>query len=201
MTLGRLITAASVLLALTALAQEPSPAAIRKFHERSETLRQGEIARLEHRLRGLASGAATSRSKGREIAQISSDLKALRSGQRTVVPSIDFPPEVGAIGRLPGLGGHVERVAASGEGASGDVLVTCYFPLQVVTVRNFQPVASKISRPVLLRLQGVDTRELRVGMDVPLPQTFVIVARDDSTTPGGDVFTARPFDPLTAASK
>src|SRR4051812_20573021 len=80
-------------------ADRPSPEQIKAFLERCETGRRGTILQLEHTLRGLRSQSSTSLATARRIKQVEEDLRRLRANTEPLVPTLTFPPKIGAIGR------------------------------------------------------------------------------------------------------
>src|SRR5437016_4432357 len=106
------------------------PAKVEAFLKLCESSRRGAILQLEHTLRGLRSQSPKSPQVTRQIAKIEEDLRVLRANKEPVVPTLGFPPEVGAIGRLPRLTCHVEQIVSDRE-----MLVRCFFPVKVTTVR------------------------------------------------------------------
>ena len=181
----------TVMLQPSGAAGAPAPPHIKTFLEQSQQLRQGTIAQLEHTLRGLKSGNIQASSRAGQIARIESDLAALRANQRFLVNTLSFPPEVGAIGRLPGLGVHVEQVLVPGE-----MLATCYFRVAVVDVKKFQPKLAAVKQPVLLLVEGVSTAGLEPGRDVQLAQTFEVKQRRSVVVDGlrKTALVVAPFD-------
>jgi hypothetical protein len=119
------------------------PANVEAFAKLCENSRRGAIMHLEHTLRGLRSQGSKSPDAARRIAAAEADLRVLRANKEPVVPPLGFPPEAGAIGRLPRLTCHVEQIVSDHE-----MLVRCFFPVKVTTVRHFQarPVDARGTR-------------------------------------------------------
>src|SRR5262245_6877204 len=88
---------------------------IEAFLKQCENSRQGAIAQLEHTLRGLQSQNAKTREVARRITNTQEELRVLKAKTHLVVPTLAFPPEVGAIGRLPGLSCHVDQILSQRE--------------------------------------------------------------------------------------
>src|SRR5690606_27861929 len=110
----------------------PDPA-IQKLFKHSEELRRGRIAKLEHQLRGLRRQPASAE-VARQITTAEDQLKALQARSAPVVPTLRFPIQDGAIGRLPELTAHVDQILGEDQ-----MLVTARFTIPVVVVRGYQP--------------------------------------------------------------
>jgi hypothetical protein len=172
-------------------AGEPTPAKIEAFLKSCESSRRGAVLQLEHKLRGLRRQSATSEQQ-RQIARAETELRLLRANERPVVPQLPFPPTVGAIGRLPRLTCHVDRVISADE-----ALVRCYFPVVVTTVRNFTARRETVVHAVRFVLRGLPTGDLRESSDREMLGVFEVVgkqkyqAADGSTS---DVYLLTEFD-------
>ncbi len=168
------------------------PPRIRAFLEEGEELRRGSIIRLEQELRALRARAADSPKAQRQAEKIAKDLQTLEANRTPLVPALKFPPEVGAIGRLPRLSCHVEQVLTGDQ-----MLVRCNFPLQVRTVKNFQPRYESISRPLTFLIRGLSTDKAREGGDLEMLEVFEIVGTHTYQTEAGQpqkVYVLTPFD-------
>jgi hypothetical protein len=133
---------------------------------------------LEHELRKQKNAAATERSPVR-ISQLEGRLKDLQSGQELIVPTISFPPQPGAIGRLPDDACYVEQVISPDE-----VLVRCHFRVPVTTVRNFRAYRDSVVQPVPAVVRGWK-RDLSEGQDTSTTEIFEVVGRERYATQGG----------------
>jgi len=176
------------------LAVKPAiaPAKIEAFLKLCETSRRGAILQLEHTLRGLRSQASKSPQVTRQIVKIEENLGVLRANKEPLVPALTFPPEIGAIGRLPRLACHVEQILSDRE-----MLVRCYFPVKVTTVRHFQARDEKIMQGVTLLMRGVPTSDAQEGADVEVPQVLEITGKQTYQTVEGRpsaVWVASDFD-------
>ncbi len=178
-----------VALALTAVGQlRPGTAAetvgvpprIEAFLDLCDTSRRGAIAQLEHRLRGLKSQERQSTESVRQIARVEKDLQALRANNEPVVPALRFPPEVGAIGRLPRLECHVDRVISERE-----MLVRSFFSVKVAAVEHFRARGETVVQPVSFLIRGMPTQKSQVGADIELSQVFEITATQSNKTADG----------------
>jgi hypothetical protein len=156
-----------------------APPKIAAFLKQCETSRRGAIAQLEHSLRGLQSQDASPETAGR-IAKIQADLRALRANKEPVVAPLAFPPERGAIGRLPRLHCHVNQVLSDRE-----MLVECYFPLRVSTVRHFQPRAETIEQAVTFLVRGVSTEGAEEGADLEVLDVLEVLGKQTYKTVDG----------------
>jgi hypothetical protein len=167
---------------------------VEAFLQECETARRGAIIRLEYQLRGLHAEQKKSQTKaiGRQIAKVEQDLRALRASQELVVPSLRFPVEVGAIGRLPRLTCHVDQVLANGE-----MLATCSFSFKVRTVEKRQARIETVVRPVSFLVRGVPTTQAHAGADLELLDVFEVTGRHTYETDAGKpstVLVIEPFD-------
>jgi hypothetical protein len=172
--------------------QAPSPARIKAFLETCETARRGEILQLEHTLRGLRSQSPTSPIAMRRIAGLEEDLRLLRANKEPLVPTLAFPPETGAIGRLPRLSCHIDQILGDEE-----MLVRCFFTLKVPAVRHFQAHAETVVQPVTFLLRGLRTQDLHEGTDSEFLQVFEIRGQQSYKNVAGRAQTAwvlSPFD-------
>ena len=183
------------------------PPKIAEFLQLCETSRRGAILQLEHTLRGLRAQHPQTQAVVHRIAEAEANLQILKANQEPVVPPLRFPPEVGAIGRLPRLACHVDQVLSENE-----MLVRCFFPVKVPTVRHYRGSLETISRPITFLVHGVPTREVQVGSDLELVQVFEIsAARTYRTTAGQnatalvlaefDMKTVEPFFQAGSASR
>ncbi len=153
---------------------------IETFLKLCETSRRGAIAQLEYTLRGLRSEQSKTRESARRIADIEEDLRVLRANKEPVVPTFFFPPDIGAIGRLPRISGHVEQILSDRE-----MLVRCFFTVRVTSVANFERRGETIERPVVFLIRGPSTRATHEGADLELPQVFEITGRRHYRTVDG----------------
>jgi hypothetical protein len=191
------LTIASML----ASAQEAAPAAavrpnIEAFVKTCENSRKGAIMQLEHTLRGLRASGAKSPDVIRQIAAAEADLRVLRAGKEPLVPSLGFPPEVGAIGRLPRLTCHVEQVLSSSE-----MIVRCNFPVKVTTVRHYQARGETVTQGITFLVRGMSTREAHEGTDLQILQVLEITGKQTYKTVEGKlntVWVLAEFDMKTA---
>ena len=157
------------------LAAGASAAAVRStsridaFVQVCEDARRGTIGQLEHQLRGLRSENAPSPRVSQQIAKIEANLQALRQNKRPIVPALRFPPEAGAIGRIPRLTCHVDRILSDRE-----MLVRCFFPVKVASVQHFQARGENITRPVAFLIRGLPTSQVNEGTDLELLQVFEV---------------------------
>jgi hypothetical protein len=169
-----------------------TPPKIEAFLKQCETSRRGAILQLEYKLRGLKSDGSKSLETMARAARIEKDLRALRSNKEPVVPAISFPPEIGAIGRLPRLTCHVEQVISDQE-----MLIRCVFPVTVATVRHFQAHRETVEQAVLFLIRGVSTKDVHEGADVEMLQVLEISGREGYKTVDGESRTVgvlREFD-------
>lgn len=173
-------------------AQDPIPRRIEEFLNQCETSRRGAIAQLEFELRGLRNQRTNSSAQARRIKTIESHLESLRAKKEPVVPALHFPPEVGAIGRLPQLTCHVDQIVGPDR-----TLVTCNFSLKVRTVRNYQARLETVTRPVSFLIAGLATKQFTEGADVPLLDVFEITGEHTYRSVAGKPITVlvlSPFD-------
>ncbi len=108
------------------------------------------------------------------------------------MPALRFPPEVGAIGRVPRLTCHVNQILSDDE-----MLVRCYFAVRVRTVKNFQARLETIHRPATFLVRGLPTDRYSEGADVQLLDVFQISGRHTYKSVDGkpvSVMVLRPFD-------
>jgi hypothetical protein len=166
-------------MAPPALAQAV-PAKIADFLELCESSRRGAIAELEHTLRGLRSQPGATRATRLQIARAEEQLRVLRANAKPVVPQLAFPPQVGAIGRLPGLSCHVEEIVSGDE-----MIVRCFFPVVVRTVKNFAPRGEKVTQEVMFVLRGLPTKKMHVGNDYEMLDVFEIAGKLERKGAGG----------------
>ncbi len=188
------------LLVVQALAAAPAqdgqsaaiPRKIESFLNHCETSRRGAIAQLEYTLRGLRAENPKTPEIDRQIADIEADLRRLRANKEPVVPAFYYPPDVGAIGRLPRISCHVDQILSDKE-----MLVRCFFPVRITTVKNYERRGETIERPVVFVIRGVPTRDAQEGSDIELSQVFEIVNRREYRTVEGRASSAlviSPFD-------
>lgn len=181
------------------------PPKIESFLKLCETSRRGSILQLEHTLRGLRADGSKSAETQHRIAKTEANLRALRANKEPVVPALKFPPEVGAIGRLPRLSCHVDQILSENE-----MLVRCFFSLKVTSVRHFQAEGEIIVRPVTFLLRGLPTGALHEGSELELLQVFEITGTHRYKTAQGrletvlvlsefDMEAVEPFFRATAA--
>ncbi len=156
------------------------PAKIARFLEHCETLRRGSILQVEHTLRGLRAGDANDAQTQRRIRRLEEQLRLLKSNRQPVIPELSFPPQTGAIGRLPGLVCHVEQVLSKRE-----VLVRCSFPVTIATVRNFKRYRETVDRPVDFLIRGLPTNRFQEGADQEMLAVFEVIARETYQTETG----------------
>jgi hypothetical protein len=189
-----------------ALAQKPAPIvpqrpataavqltpALKSFADECELLRRGTILRLEDSLRGLKSGHVKTLDNAGTIRQTETDLEALRSRSRMVVPMLRFPTRLGEIGRLPGGGAYVEQVIGPKE-----ALVRCSFRVNVVVTRNQQAVGEVVRQRPLYKMREEPTAEWGESNEVALTGTFQVVGTERYQTDDGHwaaVQVLKPFD-------
>jgi len=191
MNLVHLICLITVLPMQAAPPAPPSaPPRIARFLELCETTRRGAILQLEHELRKQKNAAATERSPVR-ISQLEGRLKDLQSGQELIVPMISFPPQPGAIGRLPDNACYVEQVISRDE-----VLVRCHFRVPVTTIRDFRAYRDSVVQPVPAVIRSWK-RRVAEGQDTATSETFEVIGRDRYATQAGatrTVLVLKPFN-------
>jgi hypothetical protein len=169
----------------------PIPPRIETFLRESEELRRGTIMRLEQQLRTLRAQPSSPDAR-QKVAKLTEDLRTLQSRKEPIVPTLKYPPAVGAIGRLPRLSAHVEQVLAGGK-----MLVRCDFSLKVRAVQNFRPRYETVFQPVTFLVDGVPAGEAHEGADLPLAQVFEITGTHSyrlTTGQARTVMVLRPFD-------
>ena len=160
------------LAAQAASRQEAPPAKIEAFLKQCETNRRGAILRLEHELRGLRQKGPQTPELIQRAKQIDEDLRSLYAGRHLVVPTLAFPPEIGAIGRLPRLSCHIDQ-AISGREVAG----RCFFTVVTPSVRRFRSESERVTQPVEVILRGVSAQGLHGGVDAEFSQVFEVVGR------------------------
>jgi hypothetical protein len=183
-----MLSAVGTLLICNLLAAAPQSAArplsvpprIEAFLNLCETSRRGAIAQLEFTLRGLRAETVKSPDSSRRIAEIEENLRVLRANRQPVVPTFYYPPDIGAIGRLPKISGHVDQILSDRE-----MLVRCFFPVRVTTVKDYERQSELIERPVTFLIRGMPTRDMQEGGDIELSQVFEIVGRRGYRTADG----------------
>lgn len=163
---------------------EAVPAHVEAFLKRCEDSRRGAIMQLEHTLRGLRSQGSKSPDATRRMAKIESDLRVLRANKEPLVAPLAFPPEIGAIGRLPRLTCHVEQVLSDHE-----MIARCHFPVKVTTVRHFQRRGETVTQGVPFLLRGVSTLEAHEGADFEMLQVVEITGKQTYKTVEGKLNT------------
>jgi hypothetical protein len=161
-----------------------APANVEAFVKHCETSRRGAIMTLEHTLRGLQARNAKTPEVTRHIAEVEADLRVLRSNKEPLVPPLGFPPEVGAIGRLPRPTCHVEQVLSANE-----MIVRCNFPVKVTTVRRYQAQGETVTQGLNFLVRGVSTREAREGADLQMLQVLEITGKKTYKTVEGKLNT------------
>jgi hypothetical protein len=163
-----------------ALARENIPPKIEAFLKHCETTRRGSILELEHTLRGLRRQSPQSAEVVRRIKEAQTNLETLQANEHPVVGTLAFPPQAGAIGRLPRRMCHVDQIVSERE-----MLVRCFFRVKVAAVRKFKAHGETVVPPVGFSVRGVATRDFHEGADVELPQVFEIGGRHTYETVGG----------------
>jgi hypothetical protein len=153
---------------------------IEAFLKLCETNRRGAILQLEHTLRGLQRQSPRSSEVVHRIDETQESLRALRANEHLVVGTLSFPPETGAIGRLPRLACHVDQILSERE-----MLVRCYFPVKVASVRQFRPRGETLMQAVAFTVRGVATQDFSEGADTETQQVFEITGRATYATVGG----------------
>lgn len=157
-----------------------APPRIARFLELCETTRRGAILQLEHELRKQKNAPASERSSAR-IAQLEARLRDLQTGHELIVPTISFPPQPGAIGRLPGNSCYVDQVISANE-----ILVRCHFRVPVTAVRDFRVYRDSVVQPVTAVVRGW-SQPVSEGQDTTTDEIFEVVGRERYTTQGGAV--------------
>jgi hypothetical protein len=192
------IVSATAISQVGAEVRPPIPAKIEKFLRNCETNRRGTILRLEHTLRGLQNQASQTSDIARQIASLEDDLRGLRANKQPVVSTLSFPPEVGAIGRVPRLSWHIDQVVSDRE-----MIVRCFFNVRTTSVRRYVARGDVKVRPVSFMVRGVETKELLEGSDPPVSQVFEITGRESYPLAGGGfsrIWILEPFDMEAALS-
>lgn len=162
------------------------------FLELCESSRRGAILHVEHQLRGKRNTSPQTREEKAEIAGLEAQLRILRSNAKPVVPQLPFPPQIGSIGRLPGLTFHVEQVLADDQ-----MLGRCDFPIVVRTVKNFASSGQTVIESVRFVIRGLPAKETQEGSDRPMPEVFEVAGKHTFKTVGGgseDLLVLSPFD-------
>lgn len=172
MNSGLLILAMASLLGQANTAAPPDK--IAKFLERSEASRKGALVELENQLRRLRNMSPRPPRAAEQIAQLESDIERLQANREPVVPPLRYPPEIGAIGRLPQLRFKVEQVVSADE-----MLVRCEFPIVVAQTRRYQTTGERTTVGVSLLLRGRPTAGLEPGSERETVEVFEITARRD----------------------
>jgi|GEM_PF-2472021 len=166
-----------------------APPRIARFLELCETTRRGAILQLEHELRNQRNAPSAQRSP-LKISQLETRLKQLQSGQELTVPTISFPPQAGAIGRLPDDACYVKQVISSDE-----VLIRCHFRVPVTTIRNYRAYRDAVVQPVTAVVRGWN-QQVSEGQDTTTQEIFEVVGRDRYATQGGGGRTVLVLKPL-----
>ncbi len=190
------VVSASATSQVSTGAKPPIPAKIEKFLRNCETNRRGAILQLEHQLRGLRNEARPTPDMVRRIALLEDDVKVLRANQQPVVSTLSFPPEIGAIGRVPRLSWHIDQIISDRE-----IIVRCFFNVRTTTVRRYVARGEIRVQPVSFVVRGIETKELREGSDPPVPQVFEITGRESYPLAGGGssrIWVLKPFDMAAA---
>ena len=180
-----------LLATVTAFGAEIPPR-IEAFLEQCETSRRGAILLAEQRLRALRSGEQKTATSARQISRAEEELRLLRANRQPYVPPLRFPPEAGAIGRLPRLSCHVDQVLSESE-----MIVRCFFTIKVVSVERFQARSDSVVRPVTFVLRGLPTKDVMEGADLPLAHVFEVAVAENYRTADGRTLSAlglREFD-------
>jgi hypothetical protein len=189
---------ATVIAFLSATAQvttpagTPVPARIEAFLKNCETNRRGAILQLEHTLRGLRNQGEQTPEAARRIKSMEDDLQVLKANKQPVVSTLSFPPEIGAIGRVPRLSWHIDQIVSDRE-----MIVRCFFNVRTTVVRRFVGRPETKVQPVSFAVRGIETKNLREGSDPPVPQVFEITGRETYSLSGGgstSVWILEPFD-------
>ena len=186
------VVSATAMWQVSAEAPAPIPEKIEKFLRNCETNRRGTILRLEHTLRGLQNQASPSPEIARQISSLEDDLRVLRANKQPVVSTLSFPPEVGAIGRVPRLSWHIDQVVSDRE-----MIVRCFFNVRTTAVRRYVARGDIKVQPVSFMIRGVETKELREGSDPPVSQVFEITGRESYPLADGGfsrIWILEPFD-------
>jgi hypothetical protein len=171
---------------------QPTPSQIERFLDLCESSRRGAILQLEYKLRGLRAQSPPTRETSGQIARVEDQLRVLRANEEPVVPQIAFPPQVGAIGRLPGLSCHVEQVVSDKE-----LLIRCFFPVVVRTVDKFTPRRETVTQQVRFLVRGVAAKDVGEGSDLELLEVYEIAGKQRLKTIDGasqQVLLLTPFD-------
>ena len=158
----------------------PVPEKIKKFLENCETNRRGAVLQLEFTLRGLRNQGQQTPDTVRRIASLEADLRALKANKQPVVSTLSFPPEVGAIGRVPRLTWHIDQILSDRE-----MIVRCFFNVRTTAVRRYVARGDIKVQPVSFVVRGVETKELLEGSDPPVSQVFEVTGRERFPLAGG----------------
>jgi hypothetical protein len=180
--LGYLVFALAMLAALatgaSARAQAPPPK-IETFLKRCETNRRGRILELEHTLRRLRHQAQSAQVVA-QTRQLQDELRLLRANQDLLIPTLAYPPEKGAMGRLPELTFHVDEVLPP------DLLLgRSNFLVGLGSVQRFQFRPEKVHERAVFFITGVDAQKFTAGGDIQLPETFEVVEQRSYRTADG----------------
>lgn len=132
----------------------------------------------------------------RRTKAIESDLQVLKANKQPVVSTLSFPPEIGAIGRVPRLSWHIDQIVSDQE-----MIVRCYFNVRTTSVRRYVARRETKVQAVSFAVRGIETKNLREGSDPPVPQVFEITGRETYSLAGGGstiVWVLEPFDMAAA---
>ncbi len=166
-------------------------AELRKFADECDALGRGTVIKLEEKIRGLRSGHVKSRNPTAGIRQCEADIAAIKGRSRVIVPTVRFPVTAGQIGRMPGLGAHVDQILGPSE-----MLVTCVFHVPVVVTKHFNSEAEMVSRPVRFKLRGLSTSQYEEATDIELLQVFRVLAAEKYQTEGGQSASVQVLEPF-----
>ncbi len=171
-------------------ALDKAPPRIARFLELCETTRRGAILQLEHELRKQRNAPQDQQAPAK-IAQLEARIRELDSGDELLVPAISFPPQVGAIGRLPGDACYIEQIISPDE-----VRVRCHFHVPVTSVRKFRAYRESVVQPVDAVIRGW-RREVAEGQDTRTGELFEVTGREVYATERGSarsILILKPFD-------
>ncbi len=199
---GLVLVAAAVLGVLpggnspVARAQTAQPgelsAELRKLADECDVLGRGTVLKLDEKLRGLRSGQVKSKNRAAAIRQCEKDIAEIKSRSRVIVPTIHFPVTAGGIGRLPGLGAHVDQILSPTE-----MLVTCAFHVPVVVTRHFNSESEMVTQLVRFKVRGLPTTDFAEATDIELLQVLRVLPAEKYQTVDGkpaSVLVLEPFD-------
>jgi hypothetical protein len=152
----------------SAQAQAPPPK-IEAFLKRCETNRRGRILELEHTLRRLRHQAQSAQVVA-QTRQLQDELRLLRANNDLLVPTLAYPPEKAAMGRLPELTFHVDEVIPP-----DTLLGRSNFLVALGSVQRFQFRPEKVREQAVFYITGFDAQRYTPGGDIQLPETFEVV--------------------------